>query len=308
MNVLLLSIILVKVALATAGKIPGTNSEHINKVDSKVQSRESPKVDGPKRAFFSFVEDIESIYAKGAIALGYSIKKNSGYFPSKSKPAMVLMTLTDLKYRSNSQRALEKIGWTVKTVNRIKPFKEGYSQVYKNQYTKLNLWNFTEWDSILYMDSDTLVKESICGVFELTEVPGPWGLLAVKDPSKDVAMPFNAGVMGIKPDALVFADMLEKGPKIDYKPVYAEQSFLNAYFKDNYLGLPLTYNFNSWWDCRGENLKYRENMWRHVRIVHFIRYKPFSPEQSRKGFNWPDDVMFKYWDQINDEAQKIVAS
>ncbi|CAG8560041.1 9236_t:CDS:2 [Diversispora eburnea] len=112
-----------------------------------------------KTSFFSSL--YSDNYLKGALLLGYTIKKNHPnhkmylqYFPGR------LSTNTICQLRS--------IGWIMKPVERIHPPWKGLYKGYRDQYTKLRMWSFTEFkDGIIYLDSDTIVLKYIANLFEL---------------------------------------------------------------------------------------------------------------------------------------------
>jgi glycogenin glucosyltransferase len=49
---------------------------------------------------------------------------------------------------------------------------------------------------------------------------------------------FNAGMLFVRPNAEIFADMLKKIGKLKYDPWEAEQAFLNAYMRFSVWRLP----------------------------------------------------------------------
>jgi len=105
-------------------------------------------------------------------------------------------------------------------------------------YTKLHIWNLTEFDKVVYVDADTIVLQ---GIDELFKRPTPAAAPDTFPPDK-----FNAGVMVICPSKARFDDMQTK---IAVLPSYdtGDTGFLNSYFKDWYTmpaghRLPFGYN------------------------------------------------------------------
>jgi alpha-N-acetylglucosamine transferase len=122
---------------------------------------------------------------------------------------------------------------------------------YKQMYTKLHVFNQSDrFDSIIYMDTDQIVKGSLRNLFELVvdtpDVPAPFEFAAGADcwpESFDVL--FNAGFFVLRPRSDKFAMwMLNQGSSEDYDGLMAEQNFLNAHFKYTRGLLPARYGMN----------------------------------------------------------------
>jgi len=88
--------------------------------------------------------------------------------------------------------------------DRIQNSHEGHDASWTNsEYLKLNIWNLVAFEQIVYLDADTLILENIDELFDRD---------CAFAAAPDVFPPdkFNAGVMVIRPDAGVFADMMSK--------------------------------------------------------------------------------------------------
>jgi glycogenin glucosyltransferase len=87
-------------------------------------------------------------------------------------------------------------------------------------YTKLHIWNLTDFEKILYIDADCLVVDKIEDIFDrnVDFAAAP-----------DVFPPdnFNAGVLLIKPNETVFKELIA----LDVKPYDGgDTGLLNAYY------------------------------------------------------------------------------
>jgi glycogenin glucosyltransferase len=163
----------------------------------------------------------------------------------------------------------------------------------------------TEFDSIIYLDIDTLVLGDISHLNELVADPLRTGfeLAAVADNwCGKFAFHFNAGVLVLHPSSVVFKELIRTmSLPGNYHPQMAEQSFLNAFFQLRYLQLPLIYNVNlamypaypDLWKKMQEDFK----------IVHFTIVKPFL-NQSNSIY----DVPLKLYNDVLDEYMKTTAS
>eukprot|EP01095_Lingulamoeba_sp_RSL-Kostka_P016626 TRINITY_DN8193_c2_g1_i4.p1 TRINITY_DN8193_c2_g1~~TRINITY_DN8193_c2_g1_i4.p1 ORF type:complete len:444 (+),score=47.43 TRINITY_DN8193_c2_g1_i4:479-1810(+) len=87
-------------------------------------------------------------------------------------------------------------------------------------FSKLNIYNLTEYDKVVYLDTDILVLEN---VDELFFCPGYCAALRNAF--------FNTGVIVLKPSVDLFEDLLDKRLSL---PSYnaGEQGLMNSYFHD----------------------------------------------------------------------------
>ncbi|KAI1791189.1 nucleotide-diphospho-sugar transferase [Ganoderma leucocontextum] len=164
-------------------------------------------------------------------------------------------------------------GWEPVPIERIAPPFGGVHRHFLDQYSKLRLWTLDQrgYKSVMYIDSDTLVRRNFDELFRL-----PYTFAAVPDVYADAqgyVTAFNAGVLFLRPDSALFADMVAKIATARYPAEQAEQAFLNHYFGAEALRLPYAYNGNlaikkrtpALWAALQDEL----------RIVHFTMAKPF---------------------------------
>ncbi|CAI5454069.1 unnamed protein product [Caenorhabditis angaria] len=102
----------------------------------------------------------------------------------------------------------------------------------KYQYTKIRLWQMTEFDVIAHLDLDVLPLENISSIFHC-------GDFCASFRHSDM---FNSGVFVLKPNIEVFKDM-EKHVQSMISYDGGDQGFLNTYFSDlKYSGMFNEYN------------------------------------------------------------------
>jgi len=236
-------------------------------VDSN-QLKTEIKNNSKKRAFFSAL--FTDNYILGALLLGYTLKQHH------SNIDMFIIIIDD-KLSKHSLCALKLGGWNPVYVSNIAPPLPGTWPHFVNQFTKLILWNMTEFDSIVYLDADTLVLSDISHLHALVEDPLRTGFdfaAAADHWNGKFAYHFNAGVLVLHPCQFVFKELMQTS-KIEgnYDPVMAEQAFLNAFYQLRYLQLPLIYNVNL------ALYSGYPDLWRILKkdfkIVHFTLNKPF---------------------------------
>ena len=170
-------------------------------------------------------------------------------------------------------------GWEVRPVSPINAPHNDVSNPYTRAgvYTKLHVWNLTEYSAVLYLDLDTLPLRSVWPLFDIY-VP------QMRSANKTIAMvvdglgrsgnrEFNAGVILIIPMFLEYSRLVRQIDTIPHDLVSAEQRYLNAFYKDSIFVLPSVYNVlnndktkaSTYWDILRD----------HIVILHFVT-KPWS--------------------------------
>lgn len=246
-----------------------------------------------RRAFFSALYT-DNNFLEGALVLGYTLKK---YHPNY--PMYMMHFHNGLSNRTLC--SLRQAGWIPRIVNNIAPPLKGVWSHFINQFTKLVLWNMTEFDSITYLDADNLVLGDISNLNELVADPSRTGFefAAVADNwHGKFAYHFNAGVIVLHPSTDVFNELMRTmGLPGNYDPTMAEQAFLNAFFQLRYLQLPVIYNVNLAMYSAYPDLWNR--LQSDFKIVHFTLVKPFL-KQSNAAY----DVPVKLYRDVLDEYVK----
>jgi lipopolysaccharide biosynthesis glycosyltransferase len=145
-----------------------------------------------------------------------------------------------------------------------------------DQFTKLQAWNLTNYNWVLYMDSDTFIVCSIVPMvsFVLTsEQKQPIWVV------QDVRASIDSFIMGtfmIQPNSTEFSSListLHYEDKFHFVESWMEQGFLNAVYKDTWGEIPA--NFGSihlvLWS------KQRQ-MWcsSKMQVIHFTMVKPWD--------------------------------
>lgn len=163
------------------------------------------------------------------------------------------------------------------------------------EYTKLNIWNLTNYNKIIYIDCDALVLDNIDDLFDITKDQSFSAVPDVFPPDK-----FNAGVLVIEPNVDIFNDMIEK---IKTLKSYdgGDTGFLNAYFPNWYTSpsscrLPYSYNAQRmlYWFTH-DNCPGYWNICKPIKIIHYSsspkpwEMKPNSKDSSTATSNSKND-------------------
>ncbi|WWD16410.1 hypothetical protein CI109_100836 [Kwoniella shandongensis] len=104
---------------------------------------------------------------------------------------------------------------------------------YEDVYTKLAMWNMTQFSRILFLDADHLVVKSLEGIWGDEagwEESGFAALGASSSGYLEKADYFSAGFMMLRPNETTYEELLEvRG----FNPIWREQNLLNKYYHSN---------------------------------------------------------------------------
>ncbi len=136
-----------------------------------------------------------------------------------------------------------------------------------DNFAKLRLWEFEEYERIVFLDADTLVVRNIDRLFgypEFSAAPNVYESLA------DFHR-LNSGVFVAQPSRATFAAMLEMLDAPDAYWPRTDQTFLQSFFPD-WHGLPVFDNMLQYvWFSMPELWD-----WQSVRVIHFQYEKPWE--------------------------------
>ncbi|KAK7749464.1 glycogenin glucosyltransferase [Cytospora paraplurivora] len=155
-------------------------------------------------------------------------------------------------------------------------------------FTKINLWNQTQFRRIVYLDADVVAYRAPDELFDL---PQPFSA------APDIGWPdlFNTGVLALSPSKTDYEALLalaEKGISFDG----ADQGLLNIYFKDNYNRLSFSYNVTP--SGHYQYVPAYRHFQSSISLVHFIgSAKPWSlgREASSGGSSPYDEMVGRWW-------------
>ncbi|KAF5746694.1 hypothetical protein HS088_TW06G00866 [Tripterygium wilfordii] len=261
-------------------------------------------------------------YVKGVVGLAKGLRK------AKSKYPLVVAILPDVP--EEHRKILVDQGCTVREIEPVYPpqnqtqFAMAY---YVINYSKLRIWEFVEYSKMIYLDGDIQVFENIDHLFDMQD----GYFYAVMDcfcektwshtpqykigycqqcPNKvqwhqqlgpKPPLYFNAGMFVYEPSLSVYVDLLET-LKVSSPTPFAEQDFLNMYFREIYRPIPPIYNL------------VLAMLWRHpdniqldkVKVVHYCAAgsKPWRYTGKEENMEREDIKMVvkKWWDIYKDET------
>ncbi|GAB4855536.1 hypothetical protein Ancab_024156 [Ancistrocladus abbreviatus] len=194
-------------------------------------------------------------YVCGAIALAQSLRQ--------SNTTKDLILLVDSFISHHSIKGLRAAGWKIKLIRRISSPNANKHAYNKWNYSKLRVWQLTQYDKLMFIDSDFIVLKNIDHFFIYPQ------LSAVAN-SRWI---FNSGIMIIEPSQCLFNHMMIRRRRPDsYNG--GDQGFLNEVF--------------TWWHRLTIRLNYLK-VYDHVNdkkslrgvpddryTVHFLGLKPWT--------------------------------
>nr|AAM96870.1 fagopyritol synthase 1 [Fagopyrum esculentum] len=273
------------------------------------------------RAYVTFLAG-NGDYVKGVVGLAKGLRKVKAAYP------LVVAVLPDVPLEH--RRLLEAQGCIVREIEPIYPpennceFAHAY---YVINYSKLRIWEFVEYSKMIYLDGDIQVYQNIDHLFDqpdgyfyavmdcfcepswsktiqykigyCQQCPEKvaWPLEAGPKPS----LYFNAGFFVYEPSLETYKDLIDT-LKVTTPTSFAEQDFLNMYFKDKFKPLPIDYNL------------VLAFLWRHpekvdlnrVKVVHYCAAgsKPWRYTGKEENMDREDIKLLvkKWWDIYNDES------
>lgn len=131
------------------------------------------------------------VYVCGAIVVAQSIKMSGS--------TRDLVILVDQNISPFHRKGLELAGWQVRTIQRIRNPKAEKDAYNEWNYSKFRLWQLTDYDKIIFIDSDLLILKNIDFLFAMPEISATGN-------SEHL---FNSGVMVIEPSNCTFQLLMD---------------------------------------------------------------------------------------------------
>ncbi|KAF0907604.1 hypothetical protein E2562_018409 [Oryza meyeriana var. granulata] len=275
-----------------------------------------------RRAYVTFLAG-DGDYWKGVVGLAKGLRRVRAAYP------LVVAVLPDVP--AEHRRKLIDQGCVVREIQPVYP-PESQTQFamayYVINYSKLRIWEFVEYERMMYLDADIQVFDNIDHLFDLdrgsfyavmdcfcektwSHTP-QYGIGYCQQCPDKVAWPtaelgpppalyFNAGMFVHEP-SMATAKALLDTLRVTTPTPFAEQDFLNMFFREQYKPIPLIYNL------------VLAMLWRHpenvqlekVKAVHYCAAgsKPWRYTGKEANMDREDIKMLvnKWWDIYNDES------
>lgn len=174
-----------------------------------LQSKSVRKSERSEQAYATLLYGDE--FLLGVRVLGKSLRDTG---TTKDMVALVSDGVSDA-----GVRLLEAGGWIVERIELLANPNTKRPTRFWGVYTKLKIFNMTEYRRVVYLDADTIVTRSIEDLFDCQ------GFCANLKHSERL----NSGVMVVEPSSRLFEDMISK-VQSTYSYTGGDQGFLNSYY------------------------------------------------------------------------------
>mgnify|MGYP003860586107 CR=1 FL=1 len=188
-------------------------------------------------AIVTVLSTISVEYIELAVVLGYSITMNSDV---DCRVDRILVTRIGDDLRNAARQQLEFAGWTVVQMPAIpNPASVNVNTVkyarYLGCFSKLHVFNMTQYDTVLFLDADTMLCGGIMSLFTAyaPRMHEHGAHLAWVRDSLDMnnpTSPFNTGVMLIRPSATLAELLVANTEHVVFDPSLGDQGYLTAVF------------------------------------------------------------------------------
>ncbi|CAM9000915.1 unnamed protein product [Rhodiola kirilowii] len=149
----------------------------------------------------------------GVRVLGKSIRDTG------SKKDMVALVSDGVS--NYAQKLLKADGWIVEMISLLANPNQIHPTRFWGVYTKLKIFNMTNYKKVVYLDADTIVVKSIEDLFRCQKF-----CANLKHSER-----LNSGVMVVEPSEKVFNDMMSKVNTL-FSYTGGDQGFLNSYYAE----------------------------------------------------------------------------
>ena len=190
-----------------------------------------------RHAIVTVLTNISDEYLQLAIVLGYSITM---YSDVDNRVDRIIVTPFGDDLRDTVKQKLEFAGWTLVQMPAIPPPASVNVDTVKHAryvgcFSKLHVFNMTQYDAILYLDADTMLCGNIMELFTYyaprMQKHGVHLAMArdsISDANADAT--FNAGVMLVRPSRTLTEELISNPHSVTFDHAFSEQGLLTAVF------------------------------------------------------------------------------
>ncbi|CAI8606320.1 unnamed protein product [Vicia faba] len=215
----------------------------ISKMEQTVKSKTRAK----HEAYATVLHSSES-YVCGAITLAQSLLK------SGTKRDLIL--LIDDSISARKRHALAAAGWKIRTITRIRNPRAENGTYNEYNYSKFRLWQLTDYEKIIFIDSDIVVLRNLDIFFNFPQMTATGNDQSI----------FNSGIMVIEPSNCTFSVLMSRRFDIvSYNG--GDQGFLNEIFV--------------WWHRLPRRVNYLKNFWSNTTVEASVKNGLFGSDPPK---------------------------
>ncbi|KAG5033945.1 hypothetical protein JHK87_008855 [Glycine soja] len=263
----------------------------LSKIEKSVESRRRIK----REAYATVLHSSEA-YVCGAITLAQSLLQTG------TKRDLIL--LIDKFISVRKREALSEAGWKIRIITRIRNPKAEKGSYNEYNYSKFRLWQLTDYDKVIFIDSDIIVLRNLDILFHFPQITATGNDQSI----------FNSGIMVIEPSKCTFRTLMRhRDDVVSYNG--GDQGFLNEVFV--------------WWHRLPRRVNFLKNFWANTTVearaknalfaaepaevyaIHYLGWKPWhcyrdydcnwdTPEQRV----YASDVAHRRWWKVHDAMEE----
>ena len=208
-------------------------------------------------------------YVKGAAKLGLGVRRKT-----KTPVDLVVMELKSKPLGDATWEILKPSGFIRCSVESIKAPEKTRGDL-KEKFAVLHVWAMEVYETVIFLDADTFVQNSIDDLIEMDLKGKPLGVTKDIRERKWVET-FNSGVMVLHPSEKEhkrLVELLYSGLKFDF--VMSDQGFLNEVYKDNWHEIGFVNNANL------ALYRFQKEFWdqhklEDINVIHYTMQKPWK--------------------------------
>jgi len=219
-------------------------------------------------------------YASGAIKVGRGVKNHT-----KTPVDLVVMELKSKPISDEIWVRLREVGYKRCIVEPIPPPNKDKTRAdLREKFAVLRVWAMTVYDTVLFLDADTFVRNSLDSLINMNLKNKTIGV--AKDIRNKVWVEtFNSGVLLLHPRESEFerlVQLLRSGIEFEY--IMSDQGFLNVVYKNDWHDIGFVNNANlalyrfqrKFWD---------QHQLSDINIIHYTMEKPWkcNSQDNRYG-------------------------
>jgi hypothetical protein len=234
-------------------------------------------------------------YVRGALKMGMGVKAHT-----QTPHDLVVMELQSKPLNEEEWKLLHDVGFMRCQVTSIPPPPGVKTRAdLKEKFAVLHVWAMEVYDTVLFVDADAFVQNSVDDLINMDLQGKPLGVTKdIRD--KKWVSTFNSGVMVLHPSVAEhtrLVELLNSGITFDY--IMSDQGFLNEVYKDNWHEIGFVNNANlalyrfqrDYWD----QFKLED-----INVIHYTMQKPWRC-RSNGEYGPICDVWIKAFPEIDNK-------
>jgi hypothetical protein len=212
-------------------------------------------------------------YVKGAAKVGLGVRQKT-----KTPVDLVVMELRSKPLSEETWEILRPSGFIRCSVESIKAPEKTRGDL-KEKFAVLHVWAMEIYETVVFLDADTFVQNSIDGLIKMDLKGKPIGVTKDIRGGKWVET-FNSGVMVLHPNLEEherLVQLLYSGLQFEF--IMSDQGFLNEVYKDNWHEIGFVNNANL------ALYKFKREFWdehklEDINVIHYTMQKPWKCRQK----------------------------